>query len=121
MNVFHGTDSCVRLPKPETLHIEFPHSGLGPRDQLGWRWRSIQILGCGIHGGETLAHNAGGGKPPDLEEVEDSVKSTLDLHQHLRVVREFLEEKQQALHRLGRTVAGEAAADEVDFVKHVIG
>jgi len=56
-----------------------------------------------------------------LGQSRRSAGSALDLHQHLRIVREFLQEEQQALHRLGRAVAGEAAADEVDLVEHVIG
>jgi hypothetical protein len=62
MNVFHGKDSRVWLPEPKTLHFEFPHSGLSPRDQLGWRGCLIQISAVGIHFGKTVAQLAGGGK-----------------------------------------------------------
>ncbi len=55
-----------------------------------------------------------------LHEAGGSI-SAFDLQQHLRVVGELLEEEQQTLHRLSRAVAGEAAADEVNLVQHVVG
>lgn len=46
---------------------------------------------------------------------------TFDLEQHLVVVRELFDEVEQALDGFLGLVAGEAAADQVDLVQHVLG
>lgn len=47
--------------------------------------------------------------------------SAFDLEQHLRIVRELFQEVEQSLHRFRWAMSGETAADEMDFVKHVLG
>ena len=44
-----------------------------------------------------------------------------DAHEHLRIGGELAQEEEQALHGLRRAVAGEGAADDVDFFHHPSG
>ena len=44
-----------------------------------------------------------------------------DAHEHLRIGGELAQEEEQALHGLRRAVAGEGAADDVDFLHHPSG
>ena len=44
-----------------------------------------------------------------------------DAHEHLRIGGELAQEEEQALHGLRRAVAGEGAANDVDFLHHPSG
>ena len=47
--------------------------------------------------------------------------SSLDFQQHLGIVGELLEEKEEAFHGLQGAVSGKTASDQIDLVEQVFG